>query len=58
MSLIKEQVPYKVLLPARIWEEAQDKEEFKKLLAEYMSRYPNYIVKGIKDGFAWCERRD
>jgi hypothetical protein len=57
MSLIKEQVPYKVLLPAWIWEEAHDKEEFKRNLARYMVRYPHYIVKGIKDGFALCERQ-
>jgi hypothetical protein len=40
----------------RIWEEAEDKEHFKKLLAEYMRRYPHYIVKGIENGFAICEK--
>jgi hypothetical protein len=35
-----------VLLPARIWEEARDKEHLKVLVLEYMQRYPDYKVKG------------
>jgi hypothetical protein len=57
MSLIKEKAPYRVLLPNWVFD-ASDKEHFKKNLASYMRWYPNYIVKGIKDGFALCERRD
>lgn len=49
--------PHKVLLPAWIWEEAQDKEHFKQLVLDYMQRYPDYTVKSVKDGFAVCERR-
>jgi hypothetical protein len=47
----------KVLLPAWIWEEASDKEHLKKLVLQYMRRYPDYAVKAVKDGFAVCERR-
>lgn len=49
-------VPYKVLLPVWIWEEARDKDHFINLVLDYMTRYPNYTVKKIKDGFAICER--
>ncbi|EWG12721.1 hypothetical protein PBF_04260 [Cytobacillus firmus DS1] len=45
-----------VLLPAWIWEEAKDKEHLKKLVLQYMQRYPDYTIKGIKNGFAVCER--
>lgn len=56
--LIKDKALFRVLLPSRMFEEARDKEDFKRMLAEYMRRYPNYIVKAIKDGFAVCERRE
>lgn len=46
-----------VLLPAWIWEEAKDKQHLKKLVLEYMQRYPEYTVKKVKDRFAVCERR-
>ncbi|WP_231594053.1 hypothetical protein [Cytobacillus firmus] len=46
-----------VLLPAWIWEEARGKEHLKMLVLEYMRRYPDYKVKGVKNGFAVCERR-
>jgi hypothetical protein len=59
MSLIKEQVPFRVLLPERFWKEARDRDHFKQLLADYMRiGYPNYVVKSIKEGFAICERRE
>jgi hypothetical protein len=48
--------PYRVLLPQRIFEEAQDKEHLKRLILEYMKHYPNYVVKSVKDGFAICIR--
>lgn len=47
----------KVLLPSWIFEKAKDKEEFKILLADYMKSYPNYVVKGVENNFAICERR-
>lgn len=50
-------VPYKVLLPRWIWEQAQSKEQFRQLVVEYMQRYPHYQVIGIKDGFAICKRK-
>lgn len=51
------QVPYKVLLPARIWERAQNKEHLKELVLNYMRRYPDYSIKKVKGRFAICERR-
>jgi hypothetical protein len=56
--LIKNNADYKVLLPSWIFERAKDNDEFKRLLAGYMARYPHYRVKGIENGFALCERRD
>jgi hypothetical protein len=55
--IIKDMVPYKVLLPERLWVEARDKEHFKQLLAAYMRRYPHYIVKAVDNRMAVCERR-
>lgn len=55
--LIKDKVPYRVLLPNWVFE-ATDKEHFKKLLVQYMKNYPNYIVKRIDRPFAICERRE
>jgi hypothetical protein len=46
-----------VLLPAWIFEQAKDKEHLKKLVLEYMQRYPDYVVKSVKNKFAVCERR-
>jgi len=51
------QVPYRVLLPKWIREEARDKEEFKRLVLEYMKRYPEYRVKKVVGDFAICERK-
>jgi hypothetical protein len=56
--LVKDKTPYRVLLPERIWEQAQDKEHFKQLLAAYMRRYPHYIVKAVDGRMAFCERRE
>jgi len=58
LTLIKNNAPYRVFLPPKMFEEARDREHFKQLLAEYMKHYPNYIVKRIEKGFALCERRD
>lgn len=45
----------KVVMPAWIFEQARDKEHLKKLVLDYMQRYPKeYVVKGIKNGFAIC----
>jgi hypothetical protein len=49
---------YKVLLPKRIWEENSDKKDVVLAIKEYMKRYPHYRVKGVKNGFAICERKD
>jgi hypothetical protein len=48
---------FKVLLPKRIWRENTTKEDIVTAVKEYMTRYPHYRVKGVKDGFAICERR-
>lgn len=47
-----------VVLPAWVWEEAKDKDHLKKLVLQYMRRYPNYVVKSVKDRMAVCERID
>lgn len=45
-----------VVLPAWIFEQAQDKEHLKQLVLKYMRKgYPTYQVKRIKNGFAVCE---
>lgn len=45
-----------VLLPPRIFKEAgDDKAELKRLIVNYMTRYPNYRILKVKDGFAVCE---
>lgn len=46
-----------VLLPDWVFQQAQDKEHLKKLVLQYMQRYPNYVVKKVKGNFAVCERR-
>ena len=51
------QVPYRVLLPQWIWEEARNTEEFKRLVLEYMKRYPEYKVLRVKGMYAICERK-
>jgi hypothetical protein len=48
---------YPVLLPKRIWKEAKDEAHLKRLILEYMKRYPHYRVKSVKNGFAICERK-
>ncbi|MBN6889933.1 hypothetical protein ACUXCC_003440 [Cytobacillus horneckiae] len=46
----------KVVLPAWIFEQAQDKEHLKQLVLIYMRKgYPTYQVKRIKNGLAVCE---
>lgn len=52
-----EQVPYKVLLPAWIWEKATDTDQLKELVLQYMRRYPEYYVRKVKGRFAICERK-
>lgn len=48
---------HKVLLPAWIWEEAQNEVHFKKLVLDYMRRYPEYSIKSVKGKFAICTRK-
>ncbi|MCM3324267.1 MULTISPECIES: hypothetical protein [Cytobacillus] len=44
-----------VVLPAWIFEQAQDKEQLKMLVLNYMRKYPDYTVKRITKRFAVCE---
>lgn len=44
-----------VVLPKWIWEDAQDNDHFKRLVANYMKRYPGYKIKAIKNNIAICE---
>ncbi|WP_191992108.1 hypothetical protein [Peribacillus tepidiphilus] len=55
--MIDNEAYHKVLLPEWIWKEAKSKEEVKKLVLQYMRRYPHYAVKKVKDGFAVCIRK-
>ena len=50
-------VDHNVLLPAWVFEQAEDKQHLKQLVLEYMQRYPDYRVKALKGGFAVCERK-
>jgi hypothetical protein len=55
--MIGHEVPYRVLLPKWIWEQAADKDHFKKLVLDYMRHYPHYAVISVKSGFAICNRK-
>ncbi|MEH7342724.1 hypothetical protein V7122_02370 [Bacillus sp. JJ1532] len=46
-----------VLLPAWIFEQAKDKDHLKKLVLEYMKKYPDYTIKSIKNGMAVCTKK-
>jgi hypothetical protein len=49
---------YKVLLPEWIFETAKDKAHLEQLVLKYMTVYPHYSVKVIKNRFAHCVRTD
>jgi len=50
-------VPHRVLLPHWIFEQAKnDENEIRRLVLQYMTRYPNYRVLKISGSFAVCER--
>ncbi|EAZ84547.1 hypothetical protein BB14905_21388 [Bacillus sp. B14905] len=52
-------VPHKVLLPAWIFQQAGgNNDEIKRLVLQYMQRYPNYRVTKDSGSFAVCERHD
>lgn len=55
--MIDNQTPYKVLLPERILKEVNHIDHFKKLVLDYMRRYPHYAVIRVEKGFAVCARR-
>ena len=50
-------VPYKVLLPKRLFQENKIDEELMDLVLDYMERYPHYHIVSIENGFAICERK-
>ncbi|MFF2797085.1 hypothetical protein [Lysinibacillus xylanilyticus] len=50
-------VNHKVLLPAWIFEQARgNNDEIKRLVLQYMERYPNYQIIKVSGSFAVCER--
>lgn len=52
-------VPNKVLIPCWIFEQAKnDKKEIKRLVEDYMSRYPDYRLIGVSGSFAVCEKSE
>lgn len=51
-------VPRKVLLPAWIFEQAKDNDEIRRLVLQYMTRYPNYRIVKVSGSFAICDRQD
>ena len=52
-------VPHRVLLPAWIFQQARgNNDEIKRLVLDYMTRYPNYRVLKVSGSFAVCERHD
>lgn len=51
-------VPYKVLLPNRIFDQASDKLHLIQLILKYMQRYPHYAFLYEENGFAICERKE
>jgi len=52
-------VPSKVLLPTWIFQQAGgNKDEIKRLVLQYMTRYPNYRIIKVSGSFAHCERHD
>jgi hypothetical protein len=55
--MIGNKVPYRVLLPERLFKEAQDRDHLKIFVLLYMRHYPEYVVKSVRDGFAICYRR-
>lgn len=52
-------VPQRVLLPLWIFEQAKgDENEIRRLVIQYMTRYPNYRLLKISGSFAVCEREE
>lgn len=52
-------VPNRVLLPQWIFDQAQgNKDELRRLVLQYMRRYPNYKIIKVSGSFAVCERLD
>ena len=52
-------VPTKVLLPAWIFQQAKgNNDEIKRLVLDYMTKYPNYRIVKVSGSFAVCERPD
>jgi len=46
----------RVILPLWIWENANNKSEFKQNLAYYMQRYPGYEVIEVHKHYAICDK--
>lgn len=53
------EVPTKVLLPTWIFLQAEgNHDEIRRLVLQYMIRYPNYRIIKVSGSFAICERVD
>jgi hypothetical protein len=48
--------PFRVLIPERIFKEANTEKEIIELVLQYMQRYPHYDFKYLENNFAICER--
>lgn len=44
-----------VVLPKWIWKDARDNDHFKRLVANYMKRYPGYRIIKVTKYHATCE---
>lgn len=51
-------VPYRVLLPKRLFKISKIDEDLNSLILNYMQRYPHYVFLYEENGFAVCERRE
>lgn len=50
-------VPYRVLLPKRLFANSKNQKELKALILDYMQRYPHYLFLYEENGFAICDKK-
>ena len=46
----------RIVLPKWIWDNAENKQEFKRNISQYMKRYPGYRVVEVRKYYCICER--
>lgn len=49
-------VPFKVLLPKRIFKTSRNEDELMFNVLVYMQRYPHYVFSHLEGNFAVCEK--